>query len=804
MSKLLTNLIARCVKQDDILSDSNLLLKINEISRKICSAVTDPLAYLTQSVSSFINLSKLKISAEQYKDHFIFIFKQIQLKINNKNALDFYQPLLTLSGLVLHYILLNSTVDIMHNFFQQIKECVLKIFHNATFKNLYDLLEMPLLLLDLKEQNKVQKLSTCNDTIKVFVNSEVKQHRQELGNKLQAMMITVMNYYKSSGSSRLMNISESLQVQMLTCICSLSEIESQACIKCSCGCLVTVNSYQSFKTCQIIISFVELSFNLPQLSSSYHEKIVTMLSKFADKIIYLNKYQCKNWKIAWSTLGTSVYNLAVQLYKKKNEKALHYFYFFLKHFLVFENDNVENIIKRKVLSSSLQAVCSLNSNDYAKCMAFCALGIYLCKEQGDYFMSLWITTKHTLKGKNVEIQLVTLAQAFEKFSMELSVVIKSANFLKKEDAINLLIFELEQYKLKWKSKIPMMTVLKELVNHISNVEKIVEIIGNTFGDSDLIFHDDVLEIAGTALKQVEGKSSKYNVHSNLVLSILYFLNYKCRMKRTILRQAEEMEQTLKVIPIKKTSVNKDPNEEFDIVSTYENLKLDKYLNNIKYLNSAVELIGKYLADILNNGDKFGLYHILMHIAFEYSLIGNRFEVIKALNFAVKIAQNNNEPQNIIHSISFLIEHSDVRKDCIVQLISCADEAIKKISKSKSTIKTFLIYYICKAKAFLYEDPKESFRNYTIVQDILNNNNYGDYFDHIRNKLLYLKLKYLTIPCSILPDLHKENLVDIFVRLPVFFEELTRSTGKTTTKVNNNGKIFSGTFLINRRYLFMNH
>lgn len=791
MSKILSNIIARCVKQEykeSILGDSKVLLKICEISRKISSAVSDPLEYLTQSVSSFTNLSKLKISAHHYKDHFISILKQIQVKVDDKNALDLYHPIQTLSGLIVHYILLHSKKDTTYDMFRQIKECASKIFHdNAFIKNLYELLEFPLLLSHPDEEPEtIEQLANCHETIKFFLNSDVKEHRQELGNKLQAMLITILNYYKSaSGSCKWANFSENLQMQIVKCIYNLSEIESQASIKCSCRCLVTLNTYSSFKTCQIVTTYVELSISKCSLTSAYHESIVAMLPKFADKIIYLRKHHCKNWKIAWNTLGTGVYNLAVQLYKKKNVNALHYFYFFLKHFLIFESNNDDNIIKSTVLSSSLQAVCSLNSKDYTKCMAFSALGIYLCKNQSDYFMPLWITTKHNLKGINDEVQLVTLVQAFQKFSGELSVIIESENFLKKDDMIDLLRFELEQYKLKWKSKIPMMTVLKELVDRIENVEKIVEIIVNTFGDSELIFHDDVLEIARNALKEAQ---EKCNLNSDLVLGILYFLNYKFRMKKSILKQAEEMEQTSKVNPFKTTAVNKDPNDECDIVSTYENLKLDKYLDNIKYLNTSLGFIEKHFADILKNGDTFGIYHILMHIAFEYRLIGNRLEVIKALHFAVKIAQTIKEPLKIIHSISSLIELSDVRKKPILQLISCADEVIKKIQKSKSTFKIFFSYYVSKAKAFLYSNPKESYRNYRIAQDILNDNNYGDNFCPIGNKLLFLKLKYLSIPCSNLPDLHNENLVDMFIRIPAFYDELTRSSGKVIIRFSSTNKI----------------
>lgn len=771
MCKLLTNGIAKCVKDSDP-SQAKTLLEMNEMSRTICSKVTDPLSYLTLSLHSFINLTKLQISAQAQKDHYIYILKQIEGKDMNENILDYYQPLLTFSALVVNNTLKNYNFQTVEEFLREIEEFSIQVLGNhKCFRNLFQLLQLPLIL-SPTHTKKIQKLNNYYQELSL-IDSEVEQHKQELGNKLNMIFVTIMDFYKSEGQTIWGKYPEDVQLEIFLCICKIFELESQNNIQCSCGCFIKENSYQNFSSCQIITSLLDISLSeCSDLKPTYHSKVVNIFSKFAEQITYLAHNDCKNWSIAWTTLGTSVYNLGVHLYKKGNMNAVSYFNFYIHHFLKY-NKIVSTDCK--LLSSCIQAICSFYSKDYRKRLAFAALGIFLCAEQKEYFMSLWIKTKHEFKDQN-ELPTITLVQAFKIFSKELSLVVNSTNILKEEDEISLLTFELEQYRRKWKSKVPMITALKELSCRVTNPEQITEIIMDKFGNSNLLFLDDVLELTCEIFKKAEENAATHkNSSPKLYKAVLYFLKYKFCMKNAVRNHVDEMERTLKVIPIKASKdIEKDMNEECDIVSTYDHLKINKYLKITKYLHLALSVIETNLVEVLKIGNKLQIYSLLMDMYSEYRLIGNKTDCIRTQNIALKIAQSENAISNIIRSVSFLIEFCNVKNDYIQHLISTTDQLIESINDGEPLDKIYMTYNICKAKTFLYEDPKESYRHYKIALERFNTVEDHSEFGDIKNQLLLLEMKYLSLPCHMMPDIHNGNMFNVFSKIPTYFESCMKS------------------------------
>lgn len=778
MSKVFSNAIAIAAKEFDT-NNIQSLIKLSELSRTICSKVSEPTTYLSLSVHSFTNLTIFKLPPDLHKDHYVHILRQIDDKNIKDNVQHLYQSLLTLSTLVLHNLLKKSDFVTLERIFHDMEETTNEIFKNHTcVRNLYELLRLPLIISPLHQNETSKKLLNYNQALENFRNSEAMQHSKDMRDKLSQMLVIVTNFYKSEGRVIWSKFSIDCQLEIFKSIYNTFELESHISSKCECGCSTVKSKFQSFTVCQIIIILLEISFSLcSQLEIDFHKEVLSLLSNFVDKLTHLKDKKCENIKSAWNLLGPGVYNLAVQLYKKSDTNALLYFYFFIQNSIKFEQ--TDDVSQSQIFSSSIQAVCGLNSEDYKKCLAFCALGIYLCPAKRDYFMSIWIKTKHGLKGKNNEIQTITLVQAFKEFSHELTCVLHVRNFIKKGDEIDLLSFELEQYKRKWKSKLVMIGVLKELVSKLGSAEKITKLIGNTFADSNLLFHESILETATTILTKVEENqtSSEKKSQSDLYLSILYFLKYKLCMKISIQKHSTEMEKSLNVVPIKSHDVDKDLNEEYDMVSTNQNFTMNKYLNNMKYLESSLNIIEDHFAIIIKFGDTFGIYHILLKISFEYILFCNKIETLRAVYLAFKIAQCENSPLNIIQSVSVLIVHSDIKKEYIKKIILMADKIVADIDINSSSKKTVLNYYIAKAKAFVYENPEESYKNYIIAWEKFVEEKSGDYFCDIKNQLLFLQLKYLSMPCNILQNVHTESLYKIVSQIPLSIQEFTNVTGK---------------------------
>ncbi|KAJ8948937.1 hypothetical protein NQ314_008315 [Rhamnusium bicolor] len=697
------------------------LLAISYIVSRIYSKLSNPSSLLSISYNCGTTLSTINVSSKRQEEYYFYVLDLLKMEELTSITQEDFKCLIKYFTLVLNNILQRFDFEHAASFYEKAFGIGTKIFQKEEHVHVLTLLRFPLILSPLIFNEKMESFIKCKRSLQKLDSTSSEQ----LGNRLNILIYTVVSYYKSTNNRTWCDFTDKFQLDLLQFVYSLGQFEAQIKLPCPCKCLNGKNTYQIFSYSQYICTLLEITVRLQsRVTPDYHEKSANLLIKFCDDVQTLKTYDCDKWKGAWNILGMGMYNIGVHLYQKLNRASLFYFYNLIKYFIKLEGKSGKVILKFSIVSSAFTAVCSLNACDYKNCMAYTALATLFCQNQRDTLMSHWIKAKvgqRDLKTPDCEeVQKITLV----------SVLIT--------DKIDLLIFELEQYKKKWKSKVPMMSALKQLYD-MADLNTIVQVVVKVFGDCDLFLHDEVPKLIHRILKQYEAKVSgkeNYQSETTVFLAVLYHLHYKYCVKDTITKNTDDMERTM--IMAQKSSeppdaIPRDPNEECDIVSSYECLRLNRYFCVMKYLNKSLSLLSLY------------------------RLHNHRVRGAQALQMALKLAQLDDKPAHIIQTIGFIVESSDVTRSYMKYLILLADRQLGNIACTDLTnLKIILTYYICKARAYLYRDYKEAYRIFQMARDLYEVQDDKNELMIIKCQLLMLHYKFVMLPCRLEIEDHKKN------------------------------------------------
>ncbi|KAJ8960558.1 hypothetical protein NQ318_013847 [Aromia moschata] len=455
-----------------------------------------------------------------------------------------------------------------------------------------------------------------------------------------------------------------------------------------------------------------------------------------------------------------------------NEKSM--------YFLSYEAKTSADVLKISMIYSTFTAICCLNAKDHRTCMGFAALGVLVAyPHHTEGFVATWIKAKVGQRdAETPESQLVqrtTLASAFETFNAEIRCVTDGLVVLTPQDRVDLLTLELEQYKKRWRSKVPMMSALKELCE-AADLETSVRVIIRVFGDAEMSVHDEVPRILHKVLKMYEKDRG-----DAMNLAMLYFLHYTYCVKDTISKNADEMERSTCFVSQSNEppdAIPRDPTEECDIVSSYESLRLDKYSCVMKYLSRSLNLFSSTITEDFHLEILPGpmLYDTLLKISHEYRLHRHRIRSLQALQTAVKVARSLNDPSRIVECIGFLVERSDVTKSYVRDLIATADELVAEIDQSDlRPAKIVMTYHMCKARAYLYHDPEAAFGIFRAASDLYEVREDKGELELVKCQLLLLHYRFVLMPCSLgLVDHGESTLLTVHAASAAVFEAYNKS------------------------------
>lgn len=773
-ASLLYNLIVKTDSQE-----FEYLLEICNILSKIYSTVSSIPELFSTSYNCAIRLSNLSCPIEMLESYYFSVLSLAKLNTKKANTEDNFNNFLSHFTLICNSIFEKFDFVQATNFYERTLESATEIFNNDDCVSVLTVMKFPLLLSPLRIEDKLESLIQCK---KRLINLDTSR-QQLVVKKLQKLIHTIVStYYKSENGSEWCKITEVCQSEILHVIWEISRLELSPKFSCPCKCQIEKNLYQAFSYIQYVRPLIEMPIKQKSASSDFYRDGANLLARFSEDVKELKKYNCKKWEMVWHALATALYNIGVKIHENSDRSCLPYFYTLIKYFVKFEFRDGVNILKFSIFYV-FTVVCYYNVEDYKKRMALSALGVVLCPTKRNMLILNWIKAKSNQRYVDTpecnDLQKVTLVSAHKHFRNEMDFLTDGEIFLTTADKIDLLVFELEQYKMKWKSKVPTMCALKELCD-IADLHKIVEVIVNIFWDYEALVHEDVPQILQKVLKQYEEKiSGQENVQSTIFSAVLYHINYKHRVKDAIAKNATDMERALPVT--QKTdeppdAIPEDPKEECDIVSSYDSLTLTRYFGVMKYLNKSLELFASAITDNFDPGSltkitSSTIYNSLVKISMEYRLHRLSVKHLQALQLALKVAQFENNACHIIWAISYIIESSDFNKSYVKYLISVADRQLDDIERaSAQNLKIILTYYMCKANSLLYEDHEEAYRMFQMANELYDVQEDKSELKLVKCQLDTLHFKFVLLPCGFgIVDHRKSTLLTIHLANKTVYE-----------------------------------
>nr|CAI5851941.1 unnamed protein product [Callosobruchus analis] len=647
-------------------------------------------------------------------------------------------------------------------FIEHAATCGDTIFKQEVYQHLHNILRFPLLLANIDLNYTTSDVEVCKNSLKTLDTLILSQ---KVGKDVAVLMDDLIKHAVTYQmvENRWSHVSEELQLACFDFIYDLSLFESKQDQDCSCKCSSKQTYQASTYVNRYVTALIKSYITAGNPTIEYHQKCCEILEKFFGYIVQMKENNCKKLESSWSCLIVSTYNVAVKLLEDSSKDALIYFKFVINKYHQFGTKYAASTLKY-----SLNGICTLLTNEYEELLAVSALGIYLCPDEKQTYISIFTKNKYTMSSDtefNEDLKKITLTAVFSQLKHHLSFLSKPIELTKK-DQVKLLRFELEYYKKKWKSKVAMMATFTELFA-IADLDVVVETLVDVFGDGELMVHESMPGIFLEILQKYEESNhpAKYN------LAILNFINYRYKNQEVRTKNLAEMERVVNFLVKGKSQTSgpekEDPNEICDIVSGFDSLALDNFINHLKFLDTALKLLSEIRCTFHQ-----GVYDTLLRIYYEYRLHQYNIPALRALELALEQAEMDNNPENIITVVSFILEESNPSKKLVNDLIVKADGYLSELDQDNITqVKIMAMYYMSRSRAYLYTDYEQTVQYYKKAKHLLEKWVSPD-FNILRCHFNMLGHRIILLPCSQenRPQHDELSLLNVELAVKTLFEE----------------------------------
>jgi tetratricopeptide (TPR) repeat protein len=541
----------------------------------------------------------------------------------------------------------------------------------------------------------------------------------------------------------------------------VSVIMSKTPYKCPCkGCPTRKNLNEALRTLNSVGGLGRLCITSDcEVSRTYKIEILRYLDKYIEYVAILKENNCAKWEKYWYDAGVHLYTIGAHLQQEKEtEMFILYMQKFVQGVLQLEGFS-SKVIGKNYLTSALNLIGDsfYESRDYEKCLLVTSLGI-VSGECPKHEILRWMKAKAACRDSSIEenqdLQGLTLVSVFDKCGDELALYYPKGGFqLAPGRKIELLLYELRQYNSKWKSKVPMSSAFREL-SQIADSRETAEVFLEIWGDGEMLVHETLPLLLQDTVKRVEAEKLP---NKELLLSHLYFLQHKYRVKDAIVKHCDEMERTMVVA--KSGPESGDPNAECDLVSSYDCLKLSRYLKMVKELNKSLELVQEWMSrrELEESEEASRLYKLLAKIGHEYRLHGHIAKSLQAWELALKVATKEQSALYKVQASGFIIEMADVRRPLVATIVTEAEQCLFALKLNKN-FEELIVYFLCKAEAFLYVEFNTAYKAF---RQALNYHQEYRGSSILRARVHLVEHKFVTLPCRFPVDGHKEySLVKI--------------------------------------------
>ncbi|RZC39002.1 uncharacterized protein BDFB_009305 [Asbolus verrucosus] len=695
---------------------------------------------------------------------------------------QFFDLLINNFSFLYTHLLKVEKFDLGEACYSKTVEKMQKLYRGKVYKFLYDILEMARWINPINCDLIAIPTKAHNSLKNYYRIYKSTANLQAICDLISSVAFTVLQYYKTN-SSEWVDKSVELHSEYYRFLNDISHIMAQTPYKCHCKeCPTKTNLNEASRTSNTIAGLSRLVITKrPEISRSYKMDMLRYFDKYIEHIATMKANSCVKWRSYWSQIGGHLYTLGLTSLRNKDvEMCVSFLKRFVQVLLEFEGLTPE-IVEKNYLIGALGTISDayMESKDYERCLLTTAFNIMINgapKNEIHRWIKAKVACRESTILENGQIQELTLLSVCRKFEEEVAFYDPKKRFgVDKQKQIELLQYELKNYKWKWKSKVPMMSVYRELTD-IADSSVLARVFIETWGDCDLQVHDSIPKLLQDTIKRLEVDTAvNRNDQSKYQLAHLYFLQHKYRVKDTIIRHCDEMERTMMNMT-KTTNENEpippDPNEECDIVSSYDCLKLTKYLQMMKELNKSLELISELFPNF-EKCDKEKIFKLLAKIGHEYNLHSHSTRSLQAWELALKIAEVENNRLYILQAVSFILELSDVTKASVAKLVAEAEQIADFYFAERINLEELIIYYLCKSEAYFYANFDIAYAAFRQALKLHQEFQGGSL---LKARMQFLHHKFVMLPCKYQVEGHREHsLVKIHLAHNYAIKHYTENT-----------------------------
>nr|CAH7740074.1 unnamed protein product [Callosobruchus chinensis] len=720
------------------------------------SFYTTDLLYSLPLVSSYMNLKMKNDTRETVYNCFLKCMKSKHLP---KGYEEPFRNILHIVTSVLFPFAQTHDFLGYRVLYDHIAKCGDSIFKQEEYQHLHNILRFPLLLAKIDQNYTTSDVELCKNSLEALDSLISSQKvRKDVVFIMDDLMKHAMAH--QSVANTWYQLSEELQLACYNFIYDLSLFESKQDQECSCKCSSKQTYQASSYVNRYVTTLIKSYITSGKPTEEYHQNCCQILEKFFGYIVQLKENNCRKLESCWGFLVVSTYNVAVKLLEASSKDALIYFKFVINKYHEYGTK-----YSAATLKYSLHGVCSLLAKDHEDLLAISALAMYLCPDEKQTYMSIFTKAKYTMSDSKEDFKKITLTSVFSQLKQHLSFLSKPIE-LAKDEQVTLLRFELEYYRKKWKSKVAMMATFTELIA-VADLDVVVQTLVDVFGDGELIVHETMPEVFSEILQRYE----ESNPMSNYNLAVMNFMSYRYKNQEARTKNIAEMERVANFLVKTKNEPSgpekEDPNEACDIVSGFDSLVLDNFINHLKFLDRALKLLSEIRCTFHP-----AAYDTLLKIYYEYRLHQYKIPALRALELALEQAELEKNAGNIMTVISFILEESDASTQLVNDLIVEADGYLSALDQSNvEHVKIIAMYYMSRSKACLYTDYNQTVKYYKKAKQLLEKWESLD-FNILRCHFNMLGHKIILLPCNQRnrPQHDDLSLLNIDLAISTLFEE----------------------------------
>ncbi|KAF7278740.1 hypothetical protein GWI33_008047 [Rhynchophorus ferrugineus] len=508
---------------------------------------------------------------------------------------------------------------------------------------------------------------------------------------------------------------------------------------------------------KLVLNYIE---NNKDLTKPTYTSTIKWLEYFFPIIKQTKINGNEKWADYYKTVVLYLNNIGVVLYQQKNVSYVHFYEEVIRRCIEFE-DLKPTIIKDSLIEKAFNVICEMyyKNGDFKKCMAIVALYSLLYLEfNPNIFHFWWIKSKVKAK-QDMAIQIQTLLTSLKLNEVFLSKIVDTKQYLTEERKLQLLSFELVNYKLTYKSKIPIKEAFCQLIE-IADTGTIAKAVVTVFGDGDITLHDNLPNIFDGVMKKIEDNTDE-TIHLDclMALAVLQYYHYKTVSKEIVKKSTDEVEKNQKVINTASERfepVPADPNDVCDIVTAYDNLTITKFLEVLNSLIKALNNIQLIAGESLSHEFISSAVNLLIKIGLEFRLHCFSLKSLQAFELGFKLAKEVADYERQLLCISFLIESADIERTLIKEMIYTGDMLVGVLKGNDTTYdKSLIIYFLSKCKVFLYKDRQSAYEAWQNASGMLEKHKDNDNFGFLQAELYILDFK-LTKSCHFRIGEHEKN------------------------------------------------